>query len=134
MMTKEQFDMIMNDMKRDVERFYWKFEDYDGSLEIKINRQLYNDLIEFRETLPYDYFGVPYVYGYDSDKDRDILSDEHFIFSYADENVNNEDLLVIEDVKLDEVGYAFVKVVKSTHYDYRVEFVYSKTKKYNFTE
>ena len=132
MMTKEQFDMIMNDMKRDVERFYWKFEDYDGSLEIKINRQLYNDLIEFRETLPYDYFGVPYVYGYDSDKDRDILSDEHFIFSYADENVNNEDLLVIEDVKLDEVDYAFVKVVKSTHYDYRVEFIYNKTKKYNF--
>ena len=132
MLNKEQFDMIMSDMKKDVERAYWKFEDYDGSLEIKINRQLYNDLIEFRETLPYDYFGVPYVYGYDSDKDRDILSDGNFRFSYADENVDNEDLLVIEDVKLDEVDYAFVKVVKSTHYDYRVEFIYNKTKKYNF--
>lgn len=132
MLNKEQFDMIMGDMKKDVERAYWKFEDYDGSLEIKINRQLYNDLIEFRETLPYDYFGVPYVYSYDSDKDRDILYDEYFKFSYADENVDNEDLLVIEDVKLDEVDYAFVKVVKSTHYDYRVEFIYNKTKKYNF--
>lgn len=57
MLSKEQFDGIVNDLKEQVNRMYWRFEAFnENGLVVEINQQLYKDLLEFRNTLPIDYY------------------------------------------------------------------------------
>lgn len=126
MLTKEQFDNIVKDLKEDVCKVWYKFEVYEDEFVVKINKQLYEDLLEFRKTLPVDYYGRLEIEKYDSKTDTHICTDGIFDCLMAcDESYWNFFAITWID------GCMPVKIVDNVDYDYRIEFIYSKTKNYN---
>lgn len=131
MLSKEQFDNIINDIRKDVYETYVRFGmyvDYGDSkadCTVKINKQLYVDLIDFRNTLPIDYYGRLDHEGYDDATGMDICSDVAFLcMENEDEDYYNFFSMTWID------GHMPIKVVDNVDYDYKVEFSYSVGKTY----
>lgn len=111
MMTKEQFDMIVEEIKSKEMFMNIRFEPFDGRLIVKIDRQFYNKLIEFRKTLP-----IPTL-----DEAFENPSDGFFECKIDSKDNVSFDIEYIND-------NSKVEIVDNADYEYKIEFSYSISK------
>ena len=128
MLSKEQFENIVSDIRKDVHETDIRFGIYNdystGNFVVSINKQLYNDLIAFRNTLPIDYYGELELEDYSDD--MEILTDGLFYCNRSFDGEYAKFFSIAEWID----GIMPVKIVDNVDYDYKIEFIYSVTKSY----
>lgn len=134
MLSKEQFDGIIESIKKDVHEIQHRFGIYKehdcGKLLVKLDKQVYDDLIEFRKTLPLFYYegteidgsGYEYLEGYDCICDYFKIYDGFFDLKIVGNEIYTLDITWVDNIMP-------IELADLKDYTYKVEFIYSVERK-----